>query len=172
MTRYQLAKLISWAGTLHSRKRLQKVACMLQAAGCGLDAEYRLHHFGPYSDDVAHLADEMVQAGLLEEEEKTTAIGNTYDYKLSDKAAELLAGFESTPEGKEQAAALGKYETQARRLLGADPKHLEHAATIVYFQCSGLSWANAIEKTCTFKKLRKNSVAIRRAEELAREIVT
>lgn len=46
MTRYQLAKLISWAGTLHSRKKMQKVVFMLQAAGCPLDAEFYLHLYG------------------------------------------------------------------------------------------------------------------------------
>jgi uncharacterized protein YwgA len=154
MTRYQLAKLISWAGTLHSRKRMQKVAFMLQAAGFPTEAEYRLHHFGPYSDDVAHLADEMAQIGLLEEEEKATPVGNTYDYRLSEKTVASMAEFEATSEGQAQTAALAKHQSLAKRLIGADLKDLEHAATLIYFQ-----------------KLRKNSLALRRAESLAREIV-
>jgi uncharacterized protein YwgA len=51
MTRYQLAKLVEWAGTLRTRKRLQKVVFMLQAAGCPFDDGFGLHHFGPYSSD-------------------------------------------------------------------------------------------------------------------------
>jgi uncharacterized protein len=172
MTRYQLAKLISWAGTLSSRKRMQKVVCMLQAAGFPSNAEYRLHHFGPYSDDVAHLADEMTHAGLLEEVEKTTALGNTYDYRLSDKAKAALAEFEATSVGEAEAAVLAEHHALAMRLLKADPKDLEYAATLVYFRRRGVKWPEAIEKTCAFKKLRKNSLAIRRAEELAKEIVS
>lgn len=171
MTRYQLAKLISWAGTLHSRKRLQKVVALLQAAGCPLEVDFRLHHFGPYSDDVAHLADEMVQVDLLIEEEKSNAIGSTYDYRLSEKASALLHDFEQTPEGKQQAVAVDGFATQAKRLLHADLKDLEHAATIVHFRQGGLDWAEAIDKASTFKKLKKNSPALRRAESLAREIV-
>jgi hypothetical protein len=33
MERYQLAKIIEWAGTFQSRKRMQKLVFMLQAAG-------------------------------------------------------------------------------------------------------------------------------------------
>ena len=44
MKRYQLAKLIEWSGeSLKTRKRLQKVVYLLQAAGCPLDADYTLH---------------------------------------------------------------------------------------------------------------------------------
>jgi uncharacterized protein YwgA len=171
MTRYQLAKLISWVETLHSRKRLQKVVAMLQAAGCPIEADFRLHHFGPYSDDLAHLADEMTQAKLLIEEEISIAIGSTYDYRLSDKAKKLLYEFEATPQGKQQAAAFEKYRSQAQRLLNVDLKDLEHAATIAYFRKSGLNWAKAIDKACEFKKLKKDSSARRRAESLARELV-
>ena len=64
MTRYQLAKLVEWAGTLNSRKRLQKVVFMLQAAGCPLQAEFYLNHYGTYSlEDVTRLTDEMVRLG-------------------------------------------------------------------------------------------------------------
>src|SRR5579863_3270500 len=100
MTPYQLAKLISWAGTLRSRKRMQKVVFLSQSAGCPFDAEYRLHHFGPYSDGVAHITDEMVQVGLLEEVEKTTSVGNSYDYRIPEKSVRAIAEFEATPEGK------------------------------------------------------------------------
>lgn len=55
MTRYQLAKLVEWAGELRSRKRLQKVVYLLQAAGAPIEAEFTLHHYGPYSFDVAQL---------------------------------------------------------------------------------------------------------------------
>src|SRR5260221_381427 len=144
MTRYQLAKLISWAGTLRSRKRMQKVVFMLKAAGFPTEAEYRLHHFGPYSDDVAHLADEMTQAKLLEEHEEATAVGNSYDYRLSEKAKASMAEFEATPRGEAEAAALVEHHPLAMRMFGADLKDLEYAATLVYFRHRGLKWTEAI----------------------------
>ena len=55
MDRYQLATLSSWAGErgIQGRKRLQKVVFLLQAAGCPLSSHFTLHHYGPYSRDVA-----------------------------------------------------------------------------------------------------------------------
>lgn len=69
MNRHQLATLIWWAGEagIQGRKRLQKVVYFLQQAGCPLDCQYTLHHFGPYSRDVADACDEMVAARLVVE---------------------------------------------------------------------------------------------------------
>ena len=86
MTRYQLAKLVQWSGTLHSRKRLQKLVFMLQAAGCPLDAEYGLHHYGPYSQEVARLSDEMQRSSLLLEESEPNQVGRQYSYSLTARA--------------------------------------------------------------------------------------
>ena len=69
MNRLQMATLLSWADDagLRGRKRLQKVVFFLQEAGCPLDCRYTLHHYGPYSRDVADRCDEMVAAGLIDE---------------------------------------------------------------------------------------------------------
>ena len=82
MNRYQLAKIVDWAGTLETRKRMQKVVYLLQVAGCPLGADYTLHHYGPYSHDVARLTDEMVQASLLVEKTTSNAVGQQYSYSL------------------------------------------------------------------------------------------
>ena len=84
MNRLQLATLLSWAGDngLHGRKRLQKVVYFLQEAGCPLNCRYSLHHFGPYSCDVADRCDEMVAAGLLEETARPFNGDTQYTYAL------------------------------------------------------------------------------------------
>ncbi len=86
MTKYQLARLIAWAGALDTRKRAQKIVYLLQAAGCPLDAEYRLHYYGPYSQDVAQLVDELVAQGMLEESCTQTGGGRRFSYALSETA--------------------------------------------------------------------------------------
>src|SRR5438876_8802937 len=91
MTRYQLAKLVEWAGILNSRKRLQKVVFLLQASGCPIEAEYFLHHYGPYSQEVARMSDEMVQVGLLEESSQPNPVGVQYAYKLTKVAVAEMA---------------------------------------------------------------------------------
>src|SRR6266851_892422 len=173
MTRYQLAKLVQWAEKLESRKRMQKVVFLLQAAGFPGEADYGLHYFGPYSADVAHLTDEMTQAELLQEEEKSVGQGRTYNYCLAPKAKTILPEFERSDEGQKRLTEVQPFESLARNLLGRNLKDLEHAATLVYFhKRSKLPWPDAMEQTCKMKKIRKNSAALRRAEELAREILS
>jgi uncharacterized protein len=172
MERYQLAKIVDWAGTLHSRKRMQKLVYLLQVAGCPLDAEYSLHHYGPYSQDVSQLTGEMVQTNLLEEESASTAIGKQYSYRLSEKAKRQLDGFERSPRGQEALLSMSPYEEPARTLIQADPKDLEIAATLVYFHRQVGDWSLAAEKTRNFKNLDPDSPVVPRAEDIARRIIS
>src|SRR5262249_1319852 len=130
MTRYQLAKLVEWAGTLNSRKRLQKVVFLLQSAGCPFDAEYTLHHYRPYSQEVARLSDEMVQVGLLEETSEQNQVGLQYSYDLTKNAAKEVAELDQTPKGKKLASQLSPYEAKAKKLLNTDLWLLEVASTL------------------------------------------
>jgi uncharacterized protein YwgA len=151
MTRYQLAKLVEWAGTLNSRKRLQKVVFMLQAAGCPFEAEFYLHHYGTYSEDVARLTDEMVRLELLKEASEPFMGGSKYSYQLSEQAQRQLGELERTDRGRVLAAQLAPFEEKAKALLAADVKQLEHASTILYFHLEGKDWPEAVEQAVKFK---------------------
>jgi uncharacterized protein YwgA len=173
MTRYQLAKLVQWAGTLHSRKRLQKVVFLLQAGGCPFEADYVLHHYGPYSQEVARLSDEMVRFGLLKESTTKNTVGVQYSYTWGDPVAPGIAELESTPKGKQFAEQMAPYEQKGKELLSADLSLLEVASTIAYFRKHGHDWPDAVERTCKFKSLDASSGAkfIKKAEELARQFI-
>jgi len=173
MTRYQLAKLVEWAGTLNSRKRLQKVVFLLQASGCPFDADYTLHHYGPYSQEVARLSDEMVQVGLLEETSEANQVGMQYSYDLTENAAKDVAELDQTPKGKKLAAQLTPYEKKAKELLNTDLWLLEVASTLVYFRQQGHDWPESVERTCKFKSLdpSSNTKFLKKVEELARQFI-
>jgi uncharacterized protein len=171
MDRYQLAKIVDWAGTLDTRKRMQKVAYLLQVAGCPLGADFNLHHYGPYSQEVARLTDEMVQAGILHERADSNLVGQQFSYRLNEGARKNLSDFEATPRGKAAAESLAPYADLARRLFRADLKELEYASTAVFFQRQVHDWPQAIEKMCEFKGLTPGSRVVERAGELARQIV-
>jgi hypothetical protein len=173
MTRYQLAKLVDWAGTLRNRKRLQKVVFLLQASGCPFDAEYTLHHYGPYSQEVARLSDEMVQTQLLKEESQPNQVGLQYSYHLTDHAKASLAALEATLEGKQMVAPLIPFEQRARELLGTDLWELEVASTLVYFRQQGHDWQDSVERTCKFKNLNAEAhrVFLKKVEELAHHFI-
>ena len=151
MNRYQLAKLVEWAGTLRSRKRMQKVVYMLQAACCPLDAEFYLHRYGTYSEDVARLTDEMVRKGLLEEETRPALSGSQYSYRLPAPVRLQLDDLEKTEQGQRWAAQLVPFESKAKSLLQADVKDLEYASTILFFHVQGHAWPDAVEKAIEFK---------------------
>ncbi len=171
MNRYQLAKIVDWAGILDTRKRMQKAIYLLQVAGCPLGADYSLHHYGPYSQEVARLTDEMVQANLLDEKTASNAVGQQYSYSLSPAARRNLAEFEATQAGQALASELEAFLAGKRWLLDEDLRVLEYAATIVFFHKLGHEWPSAIEKMCQFKGLTYEGQAVERADALARRIV-
>jgi uncharacterized protein len=171
MTRYQLAKLVEWAGTLNSRKRLQKVVFLLQAAGCPFEADYTLHHYGPYSQEVARLSDEMVQVGLLEESSEPNPVGMQYSYALTQVASTEMAQLEKSPKGKKLEKPLAPFKAKAKELLTTDLWLLEVASTMVYFRKRGNSWSASVEKTCKFKNLTPKTGVVTKAEGLAHQFV-
>ncbi len=153
MTRFQLAKLVSWASPLKTRKRLQKVVYMLQAVGCRLDTEFTLHHYGPYSEDLARLTDEMVREGFLEEVEEENGRGKQYSYRLPATVQGQLEALEATDRGREYAAAIAPFESKAKELLATDLKTLEYASTISFFRSIGDDWDSAVKSAAAFKHI-------------------
>jgi uncharacterized protein YwgA len=171
MNRYQLAKIIQWAGTFRSRKRMQKLIFMLQAAGCPLEADYDLHHYGPYSSDVARLTGELVSENLLNETSEPLSYGEQYSYSLSKDASRQISIYEASPRGLDLARQMEKYYLLAQKLYATDLKELEVAATIVFFRKQGADWASASEKTRQFKKLADDTAFLGKCEALAKEII-
>ncbi len=162
MNRHQLATLISWAGEqgFSGRKRLQKVVFFLQQAGCDLRCHYTLHHFGPYSRDVAHACDEMVAAGLVIEDGGPQNGNMQYLYKLKPDIRELV---NQSPEPQvEEFQALGK------ELIEKDLWQLELGSTILFFHRQKLDWNHALDEACKFKKVSTTDEASQSALSLAK----
>ena len=153
---------------------MQKVVFLLQAAGCAeFDADFILHHYGPYSQDVAALTDQMVSAGLLlEEAEPNQQIGSSYSYRLNDSAKNSLERFEREESGKQMAARLEPFQDRAEELFKTDLKELEYAATVVYFHRQEPDWKIAETKTCAFKKIEAGGAAVQAAVALAKRLVS
>jgi uncharacterized protein len=168
MNRYQLAKLVSWADTLKTRKRLQKVVFLLQAKGCQLETEFTLLHYGPYSEELARLTDEMVRKGLLDEEVSENQKGQQYTYRLPTTVEKQLQKLESTPEGRGGESKLADYEKLAKDFLKKDLMTLEHASTIVYFKLQDYDWETALEKAIKFK----GTDTVKRALPFAKKVLS
>jgi uncharacterized protein YwgA len=174
MKRYHLAKLVDWAGTLETRKRLQKVVYLLQEAGCPLEADFFLHRFGPYSPDVARLTDDMVARDLLIEHESENALGRQFGYELTEEGKRQLNGVEERSDWQELRNRLEQHEPLAKRLFAADLRQLELAATIAYFRRMNRvdsAWPEARRQACRFKGVDPESTFAVAAEELARTAI-
>jgi uncharacterized protein YwgA len=163
MNRLQLATLLSWAGDkgFRGRKRLQKVVYFLQEAGCPLDCRYTLHHFGPYSRDVADRCDEMVAAGLIEEEGGPTSGGMEYAYALKPGARVAL---EQSPD-----EVMRKFEAVGTSLINESTWALELGSTILFFYRQTPNWDQALQGACEFKKVSASVEAGGRALALAKQ---
>jgi len=172
MHNYDLAKLASLTGELDSRKRVQKVVYLLQTAGCRLDADFYLHHYGPYSTDVARALDELARANLLEESK--TQLGNggrQYGYKLTDAGRKQITALEAKPSGQELRARWNGFEQLAVDLARQPAWPLEVASTIAYFYSQQGEWESAKSKAFSFKAVDPHNAVAEQAESLARSVI-
>jgi uncharacterized protein len=170
MIRYQLGKLVQWAGKLNTRKKMQKVAYLLKVAGCPIEAEFRLHHFGPYSSDVAQTTDVLVRLEMLKEERSGNMAGRQFNYELSAEAEKSLIAYESSPEGRKELESMEPFRKLANSLLKEEVRLLEIASTLVYFRTEDTDWPSAVQKTCEFKSLNTSNFS-KSALDLAKQIL-
>jgi uncharacterized protein YwgA len=164
MNRLQLATLLSWAGDdgLQGRKRLQKVVFFLQEAGCPLDCGTTLHHFGPYSNDVAYRCDEIVAAGLAEETGGPSKGNQPYVYKLKPETIRLV---QKTPDPSMQ-----RFEELGKSLMGENLWSLELGSTILFFYRQTKDWDDALIRACNFKTVSSSTEGSQAALALAKRI--
>lgn len=171
MTKYQLAKLVMMAGTLETRKRVQKMVYMLQAAGMALDAEFRLHHYGPYSADVADLLNQMTRDGILVEKLRPNMAGKQYEYTLDEGSRSSLVEYEGTETGKSAAQEFEKYEQKIRELIDTSVADLELSSTILFYRRAGAEWSDAVQQACVFKSKSEDGELTKQALALAHNIM-
>ena len=173
MHRYHLAKLIDLAGGLDSRKRVQKVVYLLQAAGCDLGADYYLHHYGPYSTDVARMLDELARMGVLKERsEPLSNGGRRYGYEVTEDGERQLAELEAKRSGESLRLRLEPFLPFLSELSGENAWRLEVASTVAYYVCeTRVDWEVAKRKAFDFKKVGDGTAVAVAAETLARRAV-
>jgi uncharacterized protein YwgA len=169
MDKYRLAKLVQWSGSggVVGRKRLQKVVYFLQKAGCPFCADYTLHHYGPYSRDVAEGCDELVAAGFLAEQAEINGVGTQYTYRVSaDAGTSAIAQTEGRSDIRTESFAA--FRPLAEELLKKELWELELGSTILYFHEKLSNWDEAVRRACEFKKVdQERDTKVSGAKELA-----
>ena len=169
MKDYWLAKLISEAGEVDSRKRLQKAVYLLQVSGCPLQCDYILHYYGPYSFELAELINELDSAGVITEEEQPAGIGSRYTSSIKPEGRKMLEKFEKTETGTKLKKSLSKFISEFQKLNEINLRKLELAATTAFFYDD--DWEAAQEETAKFKKVRVDDAKLKEAVELAKKYI-
>lgn len=131
----------------------------LQEAGCPLDCHYTLHHFGPYSRDVADACDEIVAAGLVDETGGPSDGNSQYAYALKPATRQML---ERTPDGQMQ-----RFQAIGIDLINENIRTLELGSTILFYYGQSGKWDHALTSACEFKKVPSNAATSRTALALA-----
>lgn len=77
-TAKDVAKIVSAAGEIVGRTRLQKTVVLLEMTGLGYGFEFQYYKFGPYSDDLLVSTERAVALDYIEEDEGRAAWGGRY----------------------------------------------------------------------------------------------
>jgi hypothetical protein len=174
MTKYQLAKLVALAGGLSSRKRVQKIVCLLQVAGMDFNLDFRLHHYGPYSAELAALLDEATQSGILFEEEQKNSVGTQYNYQLSPASERALDQLEKEAGNaiQGQLKSFESFKDQIAVLVGVEKLWiLELGSTIAHYYSKSRDWGISMESACEFKKVSAQATDSQAALHLAKQTI-
>lgn len=168
MDKLALATLLSWNEAIEGRKRLQKITYLLQAAGYPADANFILHHYGPYSRDISQTSDELVSLKILEEKKRETQWGTVYHYELTDHGRELLLKANAS-----RLEELERFQTLAEEFKPLSTRQLEIGSTIAFFHRQSHDWDEAVRSACQMKKVEgKTDPDLEAAIKVARRTET
>ncbi len=171
MSRYQLLRILDIAGEVDGRKRMQKMAFLLQCNGLQLDYDFVIHHYGPYSFDLANEVTLMTRGNLVEEREEQLGQAKAYRYSMSSNARSQLQGLTAEPRFKSAEHELAVRSDLIKRLAEEDLWTLELGSTIAYFQRKSGDWEEAIQAACVVKGRAPEDADVQKAFAFVQELV-
>lgn len=146
---------------LAGKKRLQKLARLMQAGGLDLRATFTLHLYGPFSTTIADAVEELVVLGDVEESIIQCGPHRFFQsvYQLANDGEEFFAG-ELTDKQAAQIVELNRYTAV----------ELEIASTISHFLSSGATLEDAISNTKTLKPHKTTPATIDTAMSILKRL--
>jgi uncharacterized protein YwgA len=141
-----LTQLLTLAGEVRGRKKLQKMVFIAQRLGYPFSEPFDLHVWGPYSDLLAVKLKEMTDWGFARETELPGPAGNThYVYTPGANAARALEGAQESPKARERLSGLVVH------LNNQDATFLEGVATVMYLRAKGMADDGVCESLARLK---------------------
>lgn len=143
-------------GRVVGRKRMQKLAYLLQHSGAPLEATFNIHNYGPFSREIADAIEEASFAGAIKEECLPVGVYGTYQYVYELGVPKSESDAEFSPNTKMLLLTLSGFATVA----------LEVASTIAFFEEQGLSRNDAVAKTRQLKPGKSVSGILNNADKI------
>ncbi|MEA3254700.1 MAG: hypothetical protein U9Q22_02575 [Candidatus Altiarchaeota archaeon] len=92
---YTILKILDSVGSVKGRTKLQKLIFLGQEeAGLHNLFSYRPYHYGPYSQELTGLIDELKLGGYVEEKCRVSDDFIEYEYNITPKGREQLSSLE------------------------------------------------------------------------------
>ena len=143
---------------LVGKKRIHKLAMLLKAAGLNLAAEFRMHHYGPYSDSIAEAIEGLSLVGSIDESAEPVGAQGTF-----------VSVFELPREDGEVSRTQTLPDPYASILIALDQYttiELEVASTIRYFELNGKTPGEARARTRAMKPRKANRAVVQKVGEI------
>lgn len=140
----KLMKVISSAGEIIGRKKLQKMIYIAKKIDLPFYEKYNFHFYGPYSEELTLRIEELCNLGFLEEVHEKKGGYFQYRYSLTDTGSEFLGHYDlDMPQFKECILNLNEQSS----------RFLELVSTVLYFE--GLTEEEVKEKVFTLKSKQR-----------------
>jgi hypothetical protein len=141
---------------IKGKKRLQKLAFLLKAAGARCDARFEIRDYGPFSREIAAAAQFLSLKGRVEEHEEPIGASGTFVtvYKMQADAERTI---HPLPE---------KFKRMLRHLDSFPTVDLEVAATYQFFLSAGLTTQSARKRTVELKPVKASAPVMRNVPKI------
>jgi len=95
---YTVLKILDSVGSVRGRTKFQKLVFLAQEeAGLPRLFSYRPYHYGPYSQELFNLIDELKLGGYIEEKCNISEDFIEYEYLITPRGKEQLSSLEKKP---------------------------------------------------------------------------
>lgn len=140
----KLMKVISSAGEIIGRKKLQKMIYIAKKVNLPFYEKYNFHFYGPYSEELTLRIEELCNLGFIEEVHEKKGGYFQYRYSLTESGSEFLGHYDmELPPLKDCMMDLNEQSS----------RFLELVSTVLYFE--GLEPLEVKEKVFTLKSKQR-----------------
>lgn len=157
-----VVQLISLAGEVKGRKKLQKMIYIAKKFDYPFQEKYHFHMYGPYSEELTLRVEELCTMGFLAERKEDKGAYEQYLYTATDKGNLFISGF--TQQAERLPGIIEALNNESSRFL-------ELVSTLLYFE--ELDRTQRIAKVQTVKaKLKFTEDEMTRAFQLIDTLAT